>query len=177
MEKTRYYKTSKIVVISLMVALALILNRIVPATPVYHLSLDFIAIFVVGLLYGPVWGGVSYALADTIGSILIPFGPYNPGITATLLLVGIVYGLFFHNRELTKKALYIRVILSAVVIFVIKLFLTTLALWPMYGAGDTYWAYVLMRIPNCVAILVAQLIVTPVIYNIMVKKVKPQYFN
>lgn len=171
MEKTRYQKTSKLVIISLMIALALILNRIVPATPVYHLSLDFLAIFVVGLLYGPVWGGISYALCDTIGSILIPFGPYNPGITATLVLVGIVYGLFFHNKDLTGKKFILRVVISAIIIFAIKLFLTTLALWPMYGAGDTYWAYVIMRIPNCIAILIAQLVTTPLLYKILKNRI------
>ena len=172
MENARYSKTTKLVIIALMVALALILNRLVPATPVYHLSLDFIAIFVVGLLYGPIWGGIAYALADTIGSILIPFGPYNPGITATLLLCGVVYGLFFHNKDLSGKKFIVRVIISALIIFAIKLFLTTLALWPMYGAGDTYWAYVIMRIPNCVAILIAQLVITPLMYKLLKKRIK-----
>lgn len=171
MEKNnRYQKTSKLVIVALMIALALILNRIVPATPVYHLSLDFLAIFIVGLLYGPIWGGVAYALADTIGSILIPFGPYNPAITATLALIGVIYGLFFYKKDLAGKKLYINVAISAVLIFLVKLFLTTLALWPMYGAGDTYMAYVLLRIPNCLAIFVAQLVTTPLIYSIVVKR-------
>ena len=170
-ENNRYSKTSKLVIISLMVALALILNRIVPATPVYHLSLDFLAIFVVGLMYGPIWGGLAYGLADTIGSILIPFGPYNPGITATLVLVGVVYGLCFYRRELEGKKFILMVIISALIIFAIKLFLTTLALWPMYGAGDTYWAYVIMRLPNCIAILIAQVVTTPIMYKILKNRI------
>lgn len=178
MEKNiRYNRTQKLVIISLMIALALILNRIVPATPVYHLSLDFLAIFMVGLLYGPIWGAVAYGLADTIGSILIPFGPYNPAITATLVLIGLVYGLFFYKKDLTGKALCIRVVISALVIFLIKLFLTTLALWPMFGAGDTYMAYVILRIPNCIAILVAQLITTPLLYKVVVKRLQLKSAN
>lgn len=173
MEKnSRYQKTSKLVIVSLMIALALILNRIVPATPVYHLSLDFLAIFIVGLMYGPIWGGVAYGLADTIGSILIPFGPYNPAITATLVLIGIIYGLFFYKKDLSGKNLYIKVVISALLIFLVKLFLTTLALWPMFGAGDTYIAYVILRLPNCIAILVAQLVTTPLVYSVIVKRLQ-----
>ena len=79
--------TARLVVTALMTALCLVLNRIVPATPVYHISADFIAVFIVAVLYGPVWSGIAYGVADTIGSILIPFGAYNPGITATLVPV------------------------------------------------------------------------------------------
>ncbi|MCQ2551226.1 MAG: folate family ECF transporter S component [Clostridia bacterium] len=165
MERNR---TKKLVIISLMIAMALILNRLVPATPVYHLSLDFLPIFIIGYMYGPIWAGVGYALCDTIGSILIPFGPYNPLITLTLVLIGIVYGLFFYKKDLTIP----RLVISSLIIFLIKLFLTTLALWPMYGAGDTFMAYVIARIPNCVAILIAQLVITPIIYNILKKTLK-----
>lgn len=177
MEKNnRYYGTAKLVIVALMVALALILNRLVPATPVYHLSLDFLAIYIVGYMYGPLWAGLAYGLADTIGSILIPFGPYNPGITATLILIGVVYGIFFYKKELSGSKYYIKVVLSSLIIFLIKLFLTTLALWPMYGAGDTYWAYVLLRIPNCVAILVAMIILTPLLHKVLLERINLKNF-
>ncbi len=172
MHQTMNNSTARLVVTALMTALCLVLNRIVPATPVYHLSADFVAIFIVALLYGPVWSGMAYGLADTIGSILVPFGPYNPGITATLILIGVAYGFVFYKKDLTGKALIVRTVAASVIVFLIKLFLTTLCLWPMYGADGTYMAYVLMRLPNCIAMLIAQIVCIPLVYKLIVERLK-----
>ena len=164
--------TKRLVIVALLAALTLILNRIVPATPVYHLSIDFLAVFIVGVLYGPFWAGACYGVADTIGSILIPFGPYNPGITATLILIGVIYGLVFYKKDLSDKKLFARVAAASVLTFLVKLFLTTLCLWPMFGGDNTYMAYVILRIPNCVALLVAHLVLMPIVYKLIVERVK-----
>ncbi len=164
--------TARLVVTALMTALCLVLNRIVPATPVYHISADFIAVFIVAVLYGPVWSGIAYGVADTIGSILIPFGAYNPGITATLILIGVAYGFVFYKKDMNGKALIIRTVIASVIVFLIKLFLTTLCLWPMFGADGTYLAYVVLRLPNCIAILIAQIICIPLVYKLIVERLK-----
>lgn len=162
-------RTFQLVLTSLMIALALVLNRIVPATPVYHLTLDFIPVFIVGVLFGPVWAAIAYGIADTIGSILIPFGAYNPGITLSLMLLGVVYGAVFFNKDCSGKKLFIRTFIAALLTFLIKLFITTLCLWPMFGADNTYWAYVLLRLPNCIPIAIANLILLPIVYKLVMK--------
>lgn len=172
MYRTMNSNTARLVVTALMTALCLVLNRIVPATPVYHLSADFIAIFITAVLYGPMWAAIAYGAADTIGSILIPFGAYNPGITATLILVGVVYGFVFYGKDLKGKKLIARTIAAAFIVFLIKLFLTTLCLWPMYGADGTYMAYVILRIPNCIAVFAAQIILIPLVYKLIVQRIK-----
>ena len=159
--------TARLVVTALMTALCLVLNRIVPATPVYHISAVIVAV-----LYGPVWSGIAYGVADTIGSILIPFGAYNPGITATLVLIGVAYGFVFYKKDMNGKALIIRTVIASVIVFLIKLFLTTLCLWPMFGADGTYMAYVVLRLPNCIAILIAQIICIPLVYKLIVERLK-----
>ena len=86
MERNNVYsKSYKLVLVALMIAMTLIINRLVPATPVYHLTVDFIPVFVVAVLFGPIWSALTYAIADTIGGILFPMGPFNPGITFTTM--------------------------------------------------------------------------------------------
>ena len=88
----------KLVLVALMTAMTLIINRVVPATPVYHLAVDFVPVYIVAVLFGPLWSALTYAVADTIGGILFPVGPFNPGITFTLFLIGLVFGLLFYRK-------------------------------------------------------------------------------
>lgn len=171
MEKHINSRTFQLVLTSLMIAIAFVLNRIVPGTPVYHLTLDFLPIFVVAVICGPVWAAIAYGIADTIGSILIPFGPYNPGITLSLMILGLVYGLVFYHKDLTGKNLILRTIAASVLTFLVKLFITTFFLYLMYG-GEGFFAYVITRIPNCLAIAVANLILLPLVYKLLVERIK-----
>ena len=82
------------------------------------------------------------------------------------------YGFVFYKKDLTGKALIIRTVIAAVAVFLIKLFLTTLCLWPMFGADGTYLAYVVLRLPNCIAILIAQIICIPLVYKLIVGRLK-----
>lgn len=170
--KTMTGSTQRLVLTAFMIAIAFVLNRIVPATPVYHLSMDFLAIFIVGYKFGPLWAGLAYGIADTLGSILIPFGPYNPGITLSLVILGLIYGFVFYKRDLTGKKIIGYSVICAVLTFLVKLFITTAFLWPVYGADNTYWAYVLLRIPNCISIAIANIVLIPVVYKLLAEKIK-----
>ena len=165
-------KTFKLVFTSLMIALTLVLNRIIPATPVYHLTLDFIPIFITGTLFGPIWAAVTYGVADTLGCIIYPFGPYNPGITLALMIIGLAYAFILYKKDLSGNKLIIRAIISSIALLLIKMFITTFFLWIQYGGGDTYWAYFIMRIPNCVPIAIANAILLPPVYRLLVKQIQ-----
>ena len=171
MEKQVNRKTYQLVLTSLMIAIAFVLNRIIPGTPVYHLTLDFLPIFIVAVVCGPVWAAIAYGVADTIGSILIPFGPYNPGITVSLMILGIVYGMVFYRKDLTGKNLILRTVMAALLTFLVKLLVTTFFLYLMYG-GESFIAYVITRIPNCVAIAAANLVLLPIVYKLLVERIK-----
>ena len=54
----------KLVLVALMTAMTLIINRVVPATPVYHLAVDFVPVYIVAVLFGPLWSALTYAVAD-----------------------------------------------------------------------------------------------------------------
>ena len=171
MEKHMNSKTFQLVLTSLMIAVAFVLNRIIPGTPVYHLTLDFLPIFAVAVICGPVWAAIAYGIADTVGSILIPFGPYNPGITLSLMFLGLIYGLVFYHKNMKGRNLIFRTLLASFLTFLVKLFITTFFLYLMYG-GESFFAYVVTRIPNCLAIAVANLILLPLVYKLLIERIK-----
>lgn len=164
----------KLVLISLMIALTLILNRVIPSTPIYHLTVDFVPVFIVGVLFGPLWSAATYAIADTIGSIIMPMGPFNPGITFTLLILGGVFGLVYYKRETQGMWIWIRALICAVSAFVIKLFGTTYFLYIMYGGpnGIGYFTYVLSRIPNCFIFAVLVFLLLPTVQKVIIERLK-----
>ena len=176
-------KNQKLVVLAILLAAGIILNRIVPATPVYHISFDFLAIITVGLLYGPIYAGITATMTDFIGAIILPFGVYNPGITLSIglqgLAMGFVLNLFLKRAKrsaskasgLTIKALILPSVIIAVITGLIGLFLTSYFLWMMYGSGDTYFAYVLLRIPNALVTAGIKAIIIPPFINILLKRV------
>ena len=110
-----YSRSYKLVLVALMIAMTLIINRVFPATPVYHISVDFIPVFIVAVIFGPLWSALTYALADAIGAILFPVGPFNPGITFTLFLLGLAFGLVFYKKDLSGKLLWLRSLLAAAI--------------------------------------------------------------
>ena len=63
-------RSYQLVLTALMIALTIIINRVAPATPVYHLTVDFVPVFIIGVLFGPLWAAMTYGIADAIAAIL-----------------------------------------------------------------------------------------------------------
>ena len=169
-----YSRSHKLVLTALMIALTIIINRVIPATPVYHLTVDFIPVFIIAVTLGPVWSALTYAVADAIAAILFPVGPFNPGITFTLLLIGLAFGLIDYNKNISGKWTFIRAFLAALVSLIIKLFGTTYFLFITYGGpnGAGYWAYVISRIPNCVIFAALVLVLLPIVQKVIIERIK-----
>lgn len=162
--------TYVIVIVALMIALEVILNRFAGiTTEAIHVGIDFLPIVVVAMLFGPLWAGIAYAIGDLIGALLFPYGAINPGITITLALVGMTYGIVFYRKDLSgKKIIWRSLIASLITAVPIKLFGTTLALALFYGTP--YNILLVTRIPNCAIFFVAQMILIPIIYKLVVSK-------
>lgn len=135
--------TTRLIVIAFLIALEIILTRFFSInTPILRIGFGFLPVAMTGILYGPIWAGLSYALGDVLGMLLFPSGPYFPGFTLTAFLTGLVYGFILHNKPVTWK----RVLMSAfLVCFALNLCL------------DTYWLYILMN-QGVFAILPARLL-------------------
>lgn len=84
---------------AVMIAMSVVLCRLLgfPQTGVYRIEISFLPIAVVAMLYGPIWSGVAYGIADLIGAAI--FTGINPFITLCKILFGAVMGLFFYRRE------------------------------------------------------------------------------
>ncbi|MBR6812867.1 MAG: folate family ECF transporter S component [Oscillospiraceae bacterium] len=155
-----------IVVVALMVACQFVLERIIAInTPIVKLSFGFIPLSITAILFGPVWAAVCGALADFIGAILMPFGPYVPWFTITAALSGMVYGFMLKNAEkLDNKKIIVRCLLASLVNAVVfELIINSALLMILYGNG--LLALLPARLLKTAWIVVVQTVVMPLPYK------------
>lgn len=65
------------------------------------ISFGFLPLSLVGLLYGPVAGGLAGIAGDLIKFFIKPTGPYFIGFTISAFLAGFIYGLFLYKKKIT----------------------------------------------------------------------------
>ena len=101
MDRMTENKTKKLVLVSLFIALQVVLTRLtgIEITQNFRLAGTFLALAINGALLGPVTAGVSSMIADVIGFMLKPTGPFFPGFTITAGLSGFAYGFFLYKKE------------------------------------------------------------------------------
>jgi ECF transporter S component (folate family) len=63
------------------------------------IGFGFLPIAVCAIMYGPLWAAAAGALADIIGAVLFPIGPFFFGFTVSAALTGAVFGLFLYKRR------------------------------------------------------------------------------
>ena len=135
----------KLIILSLLVAMTFVLDRFLSfMTPVMKVGFMFIPPMIAGILYGPVEGMIVYAVGDLLGALLIPKGAPLIGLTVCYALSGIIYGFFLNEKPLKlfginftwkKVGLIPNVLIaSALVCFVVDLFLKTAVLKTPIGA-------------------------------------------
>jgi len=113
------------------------------------------------MLYGPIAGGVVYGIADFIGAILIPIGPYHPGFTLCAFCMGVMYGLFLRGERVFPRVL-VPVLVNCLLL---GLVVNTLWVSQLYGQ-KTYWGWFLYRLSEYAVLVPVQLILAPVVLRI-----------
>lgn len=123
-----------LVLISLFIALQIILTRFCSIqTPIVRIDLNFLAVSMCSIIFGPIWGGIAAAAADFIGVQLFPSsGAYFPGFTITMFLMGMTYGVFLHERKKSYANIACAVI---IVTMFLSLFLDTIWITMLTGKG------------------------------------------
>lgn len=98
MAKTRNFLI-RLTTTAVMIAMSVVFCRLLgfPQTGAYRIEIGFLPIAVVAMLYGPVWGGAAYGIADLIGAAI--FTGVNPFIALCKILFGAAMGVFFYRRE------------------------------------------------------------------------------
>ena len=154
----------------LLVAICTVLGFFkIPVTNLIEIRFAFLPIAVCGALFGPVIGGTCGFLSDILGYLVRPTGAFFPGFTIASILSGVVFGLFFHKKQLTIP----RIILAELVDTIISsLVIYTISLSILYGTPLP--AVLAARLPkilimfpiNCILMI---LILRPVFRRISIK--------
>lgn len=94
--------TKKLTVCALLTALSVVLARLIIPMPneFTRFSIEAVPIFLAGMLFGPIYGGVVGFSADLIGCLFSGYG-YNPLFCLPPILYGICAGLF--RKKLCRK--------------------------------------------------------------------------
>ena len=161
MEKFRFTAKS-ITNLALLTALEIVLSRFLSFS-VWNVKIgfSFVPIAVAAMLYGPLAAGITAALADFLGAVLFPIGPYFPGFTLTAALTGLVFGYFL------KKENSVRSTACAVLIvqFLLGLLLNTFWIHLLYSSP--FVPLLATRVVQSGIISAAQIIVIPILAQMM----------
>ena len=156
------FSTKKLITLGVLVAMDVVLTRFLSINAWYtRIGFGFVPMVIAAMLYGPLGGGIVAALADIIGAILFPTGPYFPGFTFSVFLMGVIFGFFLYK----DRSLW-RIVVSVLITqFVISLFLTTYWIHILYGAK--YVPLLATRVVQSGIISAAQIIVIPILAQMM----------
>ena len=136
------FSTRKIVTVAALAALSVVFRVFLgyPQTGNTRYDLGFLPICAVGMLFGPVWSGVAYVLADLVGTFAVGQTPFIP-ITLCKFIFGFIFGLFFYKKEPRP----LRIILCVLTISVaVDLIAMPISLY--FLMGNSIWAVAVSRI-------------------------------
>lgn len=153
----------KICITAVLCVLAVIANRFLSFN-VWNLSLgiSFLPILICALVLGPLYGGICGGLADLIGAILFPFGPFFPGFTITAFISGFGFGLIQTNGSKN------RFLVSSISVFFIEEMLCTVllnSLWISLLYGGPFLPLLPVRLLKSAIMLPIQIFSAFIIKN------------
>lgn len=150
----------KMIITALLVAMNIVLVRYLGVTTdLVKINLGFLPLVAVAALYGPVWGGVSFALADIVGMLIAGGGrTYFPLFTVSEILYGVSYGLILHKREKNLLNISFAVILNKIVIYMgITPIWNMLYMRYIMGKELPYRSIVVTRLPSAAIMSVIEI--------------------
>lgn len=168
MLRKSHSNTLRLITIALLIALEIILTRFFSVTfPMVRIGFGFIPIAIAAIMFGPMWAGITYAIADFIGMMLFPIGGgYFPGFTLSFFLVGIIYGFVLYGHAVTFKR---AMLASALAAILVHLLLTTF--WLSLLLGDSYITLLPIRIVKCAVMIPIEGVLIPLVYNSVFTKI------
>ena len=139
--------TKQIALAGLFTSLLVIANtftiQIIP--PYFVMSLVLTISFIVGLFLGPIKSFIVCILADLIGCLIHPLGPYNVLVGLSSGMIGLIFGFI---KKIEKPNVLTVINLYILVTLICTCFLNTMGLWLMYAVGKkTFFVYLSTRLP------------------------------
>ena len=150
--------------VAMLISVEIIMSRFLAiTTPIVKISFAFIPIVIIAHMYGPLYSSLAAAIADIIGALLFPVGPYFLGFTVTAFLAGLTYGLFLYKRNVTKLSIVTMVLTISIVL---NLGLDTLWLYIITGK-----AFLVLLLPRIMKTLLMFPFQISVIYLVIKKSI------
>lgn len=99
-QNTSFVSVKALCVMAMMIAAEVALSRIagIRVGDYLKISFGFIPIALCGIMLGPVYSTLTAAIADVIGALLFPSGPFFPGYTLVAAIGGLIYGLILYRK-------------------------------------------------------------------------------
>lgn len=107
-------KTSTIVYMALFISLNIIFARFLSIqTPIIRIGFGFLPTALCAIMFGPLIGGITGAVADILGMVIFPKGAYFPGFTLSAFIGGVIYGVILHKKKISllRSALAVALII------------------------------------------------------------------
>lgn len=147
-------KIRNILLVGLFIAFEVIFTRFLSVeNTIVRISFEFLPIAISAILFGPVTAGVAAAIADILGMLIFPKGPYFPGFTVSAFISGYLYGVILYKKKITIA----RCIIAALVMIIpVELILKTVWLEILYHNG--VYAILPARIIKCLVFFPIQTI-------------------
>lgn len=153
--------TKRIVFIGVFVALSIVLTRFLSfQLPFLRISFGFLPVALSAILFGPLAGGITGALADVIGFAIAGQGNFFPGFTLSAFLSGAIYGFFLHKKQKNYVS-----IATAVVIITVFIDMLLNTLWISILLEKAFMAYLPLRALKAILWLPIQVIVIKLIWQ------------
>ncbi len=147
--------------LGMLIALQFVLSKFCSiSTDSLRIGFGFVPMAVCGMLYGPFWCAVAYAIGDILGGVII-YGSVNPLITVSVVLTGLGYGFFLHRENVR---FFPHVIGAAAVSLFCSMVVTTASLAFMYDAS--FMSQFIIRIPQGIGIAIAEPVLIPILYQL-----------
>lgn len=95
------YHLQSLVGMAMLIALSVVLSFFsFQVSDSLKIGPGFLVTALLGMLYGPVAGGIAAGAANLIKFFIKPTGAFFFGYTLTAILGGVVYGLFFYKKRI-----------------------------------------------------------------------------
>lgn len=127
-------KVRTLTVTGIFIAVSMVIEMFTIELPFAKLNFAFLAIAVIGMLFGPTVGFMAGLVCDVVGFIAHPTGTFLPVYTLVAGLQGLIYGLclYYKNDEHrilidgTDITLFVRAVIARLLdVLVINLFMNT----------------------------------------------------
>lgn len=159
-KKEKFLNVRTMVFISMLLAIQIVMSRVL-SIRLWNttIGLSFIPLVICGRMFGVKGAVLQNVLADFIGTMLFPTGPYFPGFTLTAAINGWFYGFF-----LKKGGPMNTILLIACSELICSLLINSFWISVVYGASFT--GLMATRSIQCLITAGAKVFIIPLVIEI-----------